>query len=271
MANQLILGDTLAKLKNIKSDTIDLSITSPPYNKGGKNKGWMVKEVKYKKHSDKLPEDDYQKQQIEVINEIYRITKPGGSFFYNHKLRWDKGNLLHPFDWLKDTNWIVKQEIIWNRKITGNVRGWRFWNIDERIYWLYKPIDNKKIGKELKSKHALLTSIWDIRPENKNPHPAPFPIDIPARIIYSLLNDEDGLVLDPYCGSGTTLLASKLLNKDYIGIDNCEEYLELTRDRIKAPWDKDIERFEKEIALHKVNKTFKQRKAEGMWKNKIKK
>ena len=61
--------------------------------------------------------------------------------------------------------------------------------MDERIYWLYKP-NHSKIGKELLSKHANATGIWNIMPENKNPHPAPFPLDIPTRIIYSIF-DED--------------------------------------------------------------------------------
>lgn len=69
-----------------------------------------------------------------MLNELYRITKPGGSFFYNHKIRWEKGLLLHPMDWLRKTNWIIRQEIIWDRMIAANIRGWRFWQVDERIY-----------------------------------------------------------------------------------------------------------------------------------------
>ena len=78
--------------------------------------------------------------------------------------------------------------------IASNIRGWRFWQVDERIYWLYKPEKNNKIGKELESKNALLTSIWRFPPERDNPHPAPFPITLPARIIISILNDNDGIV-----------------------------------------------------------------------------
>ena len=168
--------------------------------------------------------------------------------------------MLHPMDWLRKSNWIVKQEIVWDRNIAGNIRGWRFWPIEERIYWLYKLIDKNKIGKELESKHALLTSIWDIPVEIDNPHPAPFPIDIPTRIIYSIMNDEDGIVFDPYSGSGTTLLAAKLLGKDYIGIDISQEYIDMATKRIKNPSKYDIGRFNKELLLHKVNKTYKERK-----------
>ena len=41
-------------------------------------------------------------------------------------------------DWLRKTKWTVKQEIIWDRVIAANIRGWRFWQVEERIYWLYK-------------------------------------------------------------------------------------------------------------------------------------
>ena len=106
--------------------------------------------------------------------------------------------------------------------------------MEERIYWLYKPKNNKDlIGPELKSKHALCTSIWRIRPENKNEHPAPFPLEIPARCILSIMDDINGTVIDPYCGSGTTLVAAKLLGHKYIGIDISKEYCSLTQKRLE--------------------------------------
>jgi len=184
--NKIIQGDTLSILKTLPDEIVDVGVTSPPYNKGENKKGWLVKNVKYLDAMDKLQESLYQKNQIEVLNEIYRITKTGGSFFYNHKIRWEKGKMLHPMDWLRKTNWTIRQEIIWDRMIAGNIRGWRFWQVEERIYWLYKPEGKKLIGKELESKHALLTSIWRFPPEQKNPHPAPFPLSLPIRVIFLL-------------------------------------------------------------------------------------
>ena len=259
--NQIIEGDCLEVLKKIPSNSINLGLTSPPYNKQEKNKGWLVKEVKYKKHRDNLKEKDYQNQQMEVLNELFRIMKEGGSFFYNHKLRWERGELIHPFDWLKKTNWTIRQEIIWNRQIAGNIRGWRFWQVEERIYWLYKPIKNNKIGIELESKHALLTSVWNIRPEMNNPHPAPFPVEIPTRIINSILNEDEGIVIDPYMGSGTTGVCAKYLNKNFIGIENCKEYIEFAKNRIDNFLD-EKDKILEELNLHKVQKTFKERKKE---------
>ena len=257
--NTIIQGDTFQELKKIDSDLVDLSITSPPYNKQEKNNGWLVKNVKYDSVRDINTEEKYQKNQIQVLNEIFRITKEGGAFFYNHKIRWNKGNMIHPIEWIKKTKWTIRQEIIWDRMIAGNIRGWRFWQIEERIYWLYKPINNNKIGIELGSKHALLTSIWRFSPERKNEHPAPFPIILPTRIIYSILENKKGIILDPYCGSGTTLVASKLLEKNYIGIDISPEYLKMTNSRIKnAHLEKN--NVMKEINNHFVKKTFKERK-----------
>jgi len=257
--NKIIQGDTFDILKKIDDDFIDLGITSPPYNKGEKHKGWLVKNVKYNIANDNIPEEVYQEQQIQVLNEIFRVTKSGGSFFYNHKIRWTKGKMLHPIEWLQKTKWTIRQEIIWDRMIAANIRGWRFWQIDERIYWLYKPVDGNKIGKELKSRHALLTSIWRFPPERKNSHPAPFPLLLPTRIIYSILDDKKGIVLDPYVGSGTTCLAAKLLGLNYLGIDVSREYVRDAENRLKNYLNYK-NKIEEEILKHIVGKTFTDRK-----------
>ena len=94
------------------------------------------------------------------------------------------------------------------------------------------------------------------------PHPAPFPLLLPTRVIYSILNDTKGLVLDPYIGSGTTAVAAKLLGHDYVGIEISKEYAGYADDRIKnSKFENSV--VEQEIELHKVKKTFKERKKEG--------
>lgn len=262
---KLIEGDTLNVLAKIDDDVVNVGVTSPPYNKQEKNKGWLVKNVVYDTYRDVMPEPEYQKNQVEVLDEIYRVTVPGGSFFYNHKIRWDRGNMYHPMDWLRKTKWTVKQEIIWDRKIAGNIRGWRFWQVEERIYWLYKPIGDHLIGKELESKDAKLTSIWRGVPENgkMNPHPAPFPIWLPARVIISILGtDSQGVVLDPYIGSGTTAVAAKLLGHKYIGIDRSDAYIDMACSRLDKS-DSELFKIQEELALHQVDMTFKERKSKG--------
>ncbi len=260
--NKIICADVLTVLKTLPDDFVDLGITSPPYNKGENKKGWLVNRVKYSGASDKLPEKEYQKNQIEVLNELFRIIKPGGSFFYNHKLRWERGFMLHPMDWLRKTKWTIRQEIIWDRMIAGNIRGWRFWQIEERIYWLYKPKGKNLIGVELKPRHALLSSIWRFPPEQDNPHPAPFPIELPTRIIYSIMDERKGIVIDPYCGSGTTLVAAKILGHDFIGIEISREYAKYAEERVRN-YEKEKKAVMEEMKRHVVIKTFKERKERG--------
>lgn len=264
-AGKLIEGDTLSVLNKIDDGVVDVGVTSPPYNKQEKQKGWLVKNVVYDTYRDAVPEPEYQQYQVDVLNEIFRITAPGGSFFYNHKIRWDRGNMYHPMDWLRKTAWTVKQELIWDRAIAGNIRGWRFWQVEERVYWLYKPIGNKLIGKELRSCDAKLTSIWRGVPEDgrKNPHPAPFPLWLPTRVIVSILGAETpGVVLDPYLGSGTTAVAAKLLGHTYIGIDRSDTYIKMASERLNnAP--SEMLKVQEELALHTIKTTFKERKAKG--------
>lgn len=118
------------------------------------------------------------------------------------------------------------------------------------------------IGEELKPKHALVTSIWRFPPEQKNPHPAPFPLELPVRAIYSVMDERKGIIIDPYCGSGTTLLAAKILGHDFIGIEISKEYVELAEERLRNYKD-EIRDAKEEIAQHIVMKTFKERKERG--------
>lgn len=263
--NKIIKGDALEVLKTLPDGCVDMGVTSPPYNKGENKKGWLVTRVKYSGATDKLAEDLYQENQIRILDELFRVIMPGGSFFYNHKIRWERGELLHPMDWLRKTRWAIRQEITWDRMIAANIRGWRFWQVEERIYWLYKPREAQGkdlIGEELKSKHALLTSIWRFPPERKNPHPAPFPLALPLRAIYSIMDDKRGTIIDPYCGSGTTLVAAKILGNNFIGIEISEDYIKFADARLEN-YRNEQRYAEEELARHIVEKTFKERKQRG--------
>ena len=260
--NRIYVGDTLATLRNFPDDFFDITVTSPPYNKMGAA-GGLVKEVKYQKTSDVQDENAYQVEQIAVMNELWRVTKTGGHIFYNHKLRWIDGVMIHPIGWIFQSKWVgnIRQELVWDRNIAGNLRGWRFWQVEERIFWMQKGITK---GQELLSRHAKMTSIWKIRPDSNTVHPAPFPIEIPTRCIYSIADLKKGLnVLDPYCGSGTTLVAAKLLDHNYVGIDNSQEYIDIANERLSNPdlaGSVDNKRVCLESNLHNVKKSYKDRK-----------
>ena len=263
--NKIYCGDALTILKQLATDSIDAGITSPPYNKKEKQKGWLVKNVVYDGYRDIKPEAKYQQEQIALLDELYRVIKPGGSFFYNHKLRWDRGVMLHPMQWLSGSRWQIRQEIIWDRGIAANIRGWRYWQVEERLYWLCKPPvktnTSRVIARELPSRYAKMTSIWRIRPERDNPHPAPFPLALPVRALASVLDNKNSVIIDPYAGSGTALLAASLLEHRYIGIDISAKYCNYARQRLKRPSARELAHFNNEISHHRIQKTFQDRKA----------
>ena len=87
LINEIVIGDILKVLKEIPDNSFDLGVTSPPYNKQKNRKGVLVKDIKYSDITDNINESEYQIEQIEILNELYRVVKPGGSFFYNHHLR----------------------------------------------------------------------------------------------------------------------------------------------------------------------------------------
>ena len=222
--SKVICGDCLEVMKDIPDNSIDMVLTSPPYNKQAVG-GRLVKKVKYEENKDTMPEKEYQEWQIKILNECHRV---GNVCFYNHKIRYQNGVAIHPMEWILKTKWNLHQEIIWNRKITGNIRGWRCWNIDERIYWLVKE-KPKEISQEL----AQMTSVWNIRPEMKAIHPAAFPIEIAERCI-KIGSKEGDLILDPFAGSGTTGVACRNLNRNYILIEKEPEYIDIINKRLNT-------------------------------------
>jgi len=261
--NKIYQGNCLEVLKKFDDDIFDLGITSPPYNKlqAGGGKKSIFGPIVYDNFDDTLPEDEYQKQQIDILNELYRTTIPGGSFFYNHKVRHIKNNTINPIEWLIKTDWNIKQEIIWDRISALNIRGYHFWQYDERIYWLYKPTKDNKMWGPLESKHANLSSIWRVIPDRNNDHPAPFPLELPVRVMSSIFKDSKyKLVIDPYMGSGTTGVACKFLSQHYVGIDISKKYIDEANSRIDN-YEKEHKIFRKEVDSYKVvGKTWKERK-----------
>jgi site-specific DNA-methyltransferase (adenine-specific) len=110
--------------------------------------------------------------------------------------------------------------------------------------------------------------VWRIFPETGHrEHLAVFPLALPTRIIYSVLGDKPGVVIGPFCRTGTTLVAAKLLRKDYIGIEIDPYYVEYARKRLEAA-ESELPKVNKELSLHFVQETFQEKKAKGMWKRK---
>ena len=131
---ELICGDCLKILPTISDKSIDLAITSPPYNLGNDH---HTGSQRHKVYFDDIPEEEYQKQKIEILNKAYNIIKDNGSLFYNHKNRIKKGLSIIPYQWLFKTKWLIKQEIVWWNG-GQNFDNIRFYHQTERIYWLVK-------------------------------------------------------------------------------------------------------------------------------------
>lgn len=234
--------DVLEGLRTLDDESIDIIITSPPYNKGGLN-GKRNKGTKWNKtidyggdfNIDNKPEDEYQEWQLEILKECHRVLKKDGLMFYNHKNRIAKGKgcIITPYTWLLKSPFLIRQEIIWNKKSGPNQEQSRYIPAYENIYVLTKQKDTIfKRNKDV----AYKTDIWTINPDRTNKHPAPFPIDIPRNILSSLneekVKDRVITVFDPFNGSGTTGVAAVERGFNYIGFDIIDEYLQETERKI---------------------------------------
>jgi site-specific DNA-methyltransferase (adenine-specific) len=217
--------DCLELLKEIDNQTIDLTITSPPYNLGIKHHTGNNFFQAYDEYVDDIPEEEYQLQQITVLNEIYRVTKEGGSIMYNHKNRIKNGKQITPYEWLLKTKWTLKQELVWFNG-SQNFDKCRFYPMTERVYWLSKGIDTNFIN--VINQHDLIKDT----PEGTDKiHKRSFPVKLAQRFIMCFPNAK--LIFDPYMGSGTTAIASIRENRRFLGAEISKKYYELAINRIK--------------------------------------
>ena len=226
----LRLGDCLTELNKIESNTIDLVVTSPPYNKNfwtrNKEQGSFKRVIKYDTITDSLSPDEYIKQQKEVLNELVRVIKPTGSIYYNHIDIFHKHNTIHP-SYVYDYN--IKQIIVWDRGNTPKLSNTYFLPTTEWVFWIKKSWDAIPYFNKSKCQHKK--NIWRINREQDQSHPAPFPEELVENIVKSSCPD-GGLILDCYNGSGTTAIVAKKNNMDYIGIEISEQYIQMTKDKL---------------------------------------
>lgn len=203
-------------LDMLESGAVNLTVCSAPYNiKTGSSHKWKVDNW----YDDSMPEDEYQDWQVQCLNEIYRVTKDGGSLLYNHKVRKRNKRTIHPLKWIFRSEWQLVQQITWDRGSTHNHGTRYYWPYDEQIYWLCKGdhFFNKEYGK--------WTTVWRMKFAVNSPHPAPFPEDLAARCILAHSKEGD-LVLDPFMGSGTTAYVARNLNRMCVGVEKDIDYIE---------------------------------------------
>lgn len=230
--NKIVVGDAVKKMKQLPDESVDLVVTSPPYNlknstgngmKDGRGGKWANAALLdgYVGHADNLPHNEYVAWQRECLTEMMRVLKPDGAIFYNHKWRVQAGLLQDRSDIVE--GFPVRQIIIWRRKGGINFNAGYFLPTYEVIYLITKP------GFKLAPKANAFGDVWEFSQEFDNPHPAPFPVSLIDRIITSTTAE---VVLDPFMGSGTTAIAAIDNERDFIGIELSAEYAKFARQRI---------------------------------------
>jgi len=226
-------------MEELPDNSVNLMITSPPYNVG-------------KEYDTNLNIGEYESLLYNVFKETYNKLATGGRACINIANIGRKPYLpLHSLiiDIMLDIGYIMRGEIIWDKSASaGGSCAWGSWqsasnpvlrDVHEYILVFCKDSFSKKkvkVKKDTISRDDFLSwtkSIWSFQTESakKIGHPAPFPLELPHRLI-NLYSYEDDVVLDPFAGSGTTCLAALQNNRNYVGYEIVEEYVDLANKRI---------------------------------------
>jgi len=230
--NKIICGDCLEVMRRMPGGSVDLVVTSPPYNlknstgngmRDGRGGKWASAALLngYSHYNDNMPHEQYARWQHDCLREMYRLLTDTGAIFYNHKWRVQDGLLQGRQDIIRGLP--VRQIIIWKRKGGINFNPGYFLPTYEVIYIIPKP------GFKLAPKANAAGDVWEFAQEMNNEHPAPFPETLIERIISSTTAR---IILDPFSGSGTTAVVAKALGRNYIGIEISPEYCKKSEARL---------------------------------------
>lgn len=222
--NKIFNENCLKTMAQMPNDYLDLTVTSPPYNLGSKHHTGNKKFEAYDTYVDDMPENEYQALQIEILNELFRVTKEGGSVMYNHKNRIKNGVQISPYQWLFKTDWTIKQEIVW-RNGGQNFDKCRFYPMTERIYWLSKGVKT-----DFFNEIGFSDLITDLAEGTDKIHKRAFPITLAQRFINCFPNAK--VIYDPFMGSGTTANAALKENRTYIGSEISLDYCRIAEQRL---------------------------------------
>jgi modification methylase len=229
--NKIHCGDCLELMKQLEDNSVDLIVTSPPYNKQAKQQNnfksvsWSAGRIKYDVYDDNIPQKEYEEWQKLVLRECIRVLKPKGSIFYNHKQKILQHKAFFPHKWLDEFN--IRQMIVWNRKGSPILEPIRFLPTTEYIFWITKQRDTPFFN----SKAFSLSEVWTIVPKSNNDHPAPFPEELVRNCIFAC-GGKSKLLLDPFAGSGTALVVAKQNGMNYIGFELSPEYCKMANKRL---------------------------------------
>jgi len=227
------------KMDELPDNSVHLMVTSPPYNVG-------------KEYDKNLTLSEYRSFLKSVWSEVKRVLVPGGRVCINIANLGRKPYIpIHAFiiEDMLDLGFLMRGEIIWNKASSSSPStAWGSWlsaknptlrDIHEYILVFSKgTFTRENLGrKSTISKEEFLEftkSIWTFSAESaaKIGHPAPFPIELPYRLI-QLYTFEGEVVLDPFMGSGQTAIASIKTRRHFVGYEINEKYVRLAEKRIK--------------------------------------
>lgn len=240
--NKIICGDCTQIMSKIPPKTVDLIVTSPPYNCG----------IKYDVYNDSRPMDEYYKWCEEWLSLCYNVLKDNRRIALNVLL--NIGNSIIGRDspcvrfgtLLKQVGFNLNSIVIWEEVSRPKLVSWGSWSSASApyIYCPYEVIiiankgdwkrEDKGVsnitGDEFKD---WVSGIWKFSPARSRSFPVPFPEELPKRCI-KLLSFVGDVVLDPFSGIGTTCQVAKKLNRSYIGIDISSNYCKKARNRLRT-------------------------------------
>lgn len=239
--NKIILGNS-ESMKEVPDNSLHLMVTSPPYN--------VTKD-----YDEDLSLKEYLLLLRSVFSETYRVLVNGGRACVNIA-NLGRRPYLPLSDFISqimiEIGFHMRGEIIWNKGAGAGVSmAWGSWqsasnpvlrDVHEYIMvfskgsFMRKKPDDKENTISKEQFMEWTKSVWTMNPESakKVGHPAPFPIELPYRLI-QLYTFKDDVILDPFMGSGTTAIAALKAERKYIGYDNDSEYVKLAEERI-APY-----------------------------------
>jgi site-specific DNA-methyltransferase (adenine-specific) len=258
-----IFNDDFLATDSIAKSSIDLSVTSPPYGV----------DVKYGKYRDDIPYSQYLAFTRRWLKKCLTLTKPDGRLCLNIPLDKNKGGQQSVYADIetiaRDVGWKYHTTIIWNEQNISRRTAWGSWlsasapfviSPVEVILVMYKGTWRKtsgsgksdisrddfmkwtngfwqferQNGEEEKEGRIEGNPIWNFNGESRKRvgHPAPFPVELPKRCIkmFSFVGDT---ILDPFMGSGTTLVACHETKRIGVGIEIDKEYCEVAINRLK--------------------------------------
>ena len=241
MGSLRIYKSGILEIDAIQDESIDLIVTSPPYDI----------DVKYQNYDDNLPYDQYLDFTRKWLSKVRSLTRPDGRLCLNIPLDKNKGGQQSVCADIttiaKEVGWKYHSTIIWNEQNISRRTAWGSWMSASAPY-VITPVETilvmyKNRWKKIQKGKSDITrdefiqwtnGVWNFSGESKTKigHPAPFPIELPKRCI-KLFSFQGEVVLDPFLGSGTTLIACLQTHRVGIGVEINREYCQLAAERLK--------------------------------------